>query len=129
MTARPEELATYKGGELCQYLEVFCTDRDGDIRGSERVRVEKLFKSASAEQLNRADIFYALRCLFARMNQIGGGDRTVQDLISTVRSALKEAAITRAANGQPADPDMAADELEAAPSEDHAPGPRRAFGR
>jgi hypothetical protein len=126
MTAAPEELSAYKGGELCQYLEVFCIDRDGDIRGSERVRVEKLFKAASVEQLNRADVYYALRCLFARMNQIGGGDRTVQDLISTVRSALKEAAITRATNGKPAE---RTDEPEGPLGEDHDPGQRRAFGR
>lgn len=126
MTAPPDELAAYKGGELCQYLEIFCIDRDGDIRGSERVRTEKLFRAVSQEQLNRADVFLALRSLFARMNQIGGGDRTVQDLISTVRSALKEAAIMRAANGKPAE---TADEPEGSPGEDRDTGPRRAFGR
>jgi hypothetical protein len=126
MTAPPEELATYKGGELCQYLQVFCIDRDGEIRGSERVWTDKLFKAASVEQLNRADVYYALRCMFERINLIGGGDRTVQDLISTVRNALKEAAITRAANGQPAE---ATNEPEGSSGEDIDPGPRRAFGR
>jgi hypothetical protein len=128
MTPGPNELAACRGGEICQYMSIFFTDRDGDIRGSERVRLEHFLKAASEEQLNRADVFYATRMLFERLHAMGDTQFT-RDLITTFRTALKEAAITRAANGQPADATKAADELAAAPAEDHAPGPRRAFGR
>lgn len=119
MTVPPDELATYKGSELCQYLDVFFADRDGEIRGSERVRREKLFKAPSSEQLNRADIFYAVRRMFERMNQLGGSDRTILDLISTVRSALEEAANIR---GHHEHRTQRAAVPSGAPREDHNPG-------
>jgi len=125
MTIRPDELAACRGGEICQYMAIFYTDRDGDLRGSERVREERLFKAASEEQLNRADLFYATRMLFERLHAMGDTQFT-RDLITTFRTALKEAAITRASNGQPAE---ATDEPEGALGEDHDPRPRRAFGR
>jgi hypothetical protein len=125
MTLPPNELAACRGGELCQYIAIFYTDRDGDIRGSERVRVEHFLKSASEEQLNRADIFYATRMMFERLHAMGDTSFT-RDLITTFRSALKEAAITRTTNGQPAETTV---EPEGPLGEDHDPGPRRAFGR
>jgi hypothetical protein len=125
MTVPPDDLAACRGGEICQYLAIFYTDRDGDIRGSERVRVEHFLKSASEEQLNRADVFYATRMMFERLHAMGDTQFT-RDLITTFRSALKEAAITRAAHGKPAE---ATDEPEGSLGEDLDPGPRRAFGR
>lgn len=119
MTVPPDELATYKGGELCQYLDVFFAQVSGERLGSERVMREELFRAEDTEQLNRSDIYFAVHCMFERMQAIGGNDRTVRDLIATVRNALQEAASVRGPHARRTE---ATAVPPGTPGQDHSPG-------
>jgi len=102
MTLSPRELIACPGPELLQHFVVLMVDADGDIRGFQQRLVERARQlKPSAEALNRADAFFAVRRMFEHMLVIGGRDATIRDLTSTVREALEEAANMRGSHGQP----------------------------